>query len=107
MGKRRQAEPLPSILPQTLYGASVDAELDLHGFRAAPALQRVDSFLAEWAQRQPGVVLRIITGKGTRSMDGPVLLEAVGDLLRNRLGEGITDMIQDSGGGGWMVRLGA
>jgi hypothetical protein len=65
----------------------------------------VDGFLTEWAQRQPGAVLRIITGKGNRSMDGPVLLEAVGDLLRKQLGERITDMIRDSGGGGWLVRL--
>lgn len=65
----------------------------------------MDGFLTEWAQRQPGAVLRIITGKGNRSMDGPVLLEAVGDLLRGQLGQQVTDMIRDSGGGGWVVRL--
>ena len=106
MGKRRPATPLPSILPDTLYGASVDAQLDLHGIRTVPAIQRVEGFLAGWVDRKPGAVLRIITGKGTHSIDGPVLLEAVGDMLRQRIGGQITDMVRDSGGGGWVVRLG-
>ncbi len=106
MGKRRPATPLSSSLHQTLYGAPVDAELDLHGLGAAPALQRVDGFLTEWAHRKPGAVLRIITGKGNRSIDGPVLLDAVRDLLRSQPNTRIKDMIGDSGGGGWVVRLG-
>ena len=73
--------------------------------RAHQAERRVDSLLTSWSARQPGAVLRIITGKGNRSTDGPVLLGVVEELLRVELGDRVADLTLDSGGGGWLVRL--
>jgi len=106
MGKRRPAKPLPSTLIETLHGASVQAELDLHGLSVEEALHRVQTFLSAWEQRQPGAVLRIITGKGNRSSGAPVLPEAVRELLRDQMGGQVTDFVGDRGGGGWLVRVG-
>ncbi|MDH5590531.1 MAG: Smr/MutS family protein [Gemmatimonadota bacterium] len=106
MGKRRPTTPSPPDLPETLHGAVADAELDLHGMNVQQALRRVENLLETWARRQPGAVLRVVTGKGTRSADGPVLLGAVGDFLREETGGRVAEMIRAAGGGGWMVRVG-
>lgn len=103
MGKRRPTHVSPPKLPPTLVGARPDVTVDLHGLRARHALQRVENLLATWARRQPGAVLRIVTGKGTRSSDGPVLLGAVEELLRGD--SRVDDMSLDAGGGGWLVRV--
>lgn len=109
MGKRRPAKVAPPQLPETLLGAFPDHTVDLHGMTAAQAERRVDNLLATWAKRQPGAVLKIITGLGNRSQDGPVLLHAVEDYLRDELSLGrerrITDMARAAGGGGWVVRV--
>lgn len=105
MGKRRPTTPLPSGLPDTLHGAVVDAEVDLHGMRADEALRRVDGFLSTWDRQPAAATVRFITGKGNRSAGRPVLLNAVGDRLREELGGRIADMVLDAGGGGWLVRL--
>lgn len=106
MGKRRPANVDPPELPDSLHGAFPDATVDLHGLKAHTALQRVENLLATWTRRQPGAVLRIVTGKGNRSADGPVLLGAVEELLREELGGRVADMTLDAGGGGWLVRVG-
>ncbi len=106
MGKRRPATPLASKVRETLYGATVRAELDLHGLRAEQAIQRVELFVDTWSRREPDAVLRIITGKGNRSAGAPVLLEAVREWLRQESGDKVADMVRDAGGGGWLVRVG-
>ncbi len=105
MGRRRPTRPEPPELPDTLYGAFVEAELDLHGMRADAALRRVDGFLESWRRGRPGAVVRIVTGRGHHSEGEPVLLGVVGDLLRDELGGRLEDMVPDSGGGGWVVRV--
>jgi len=105
MGKRRTAKPLRSRLAETLHGAVADAEVDLHGMRRADALRRVDGFRDTWQRQPSATVLRLITGKGTHSEGDAVLLGAVGDRLREELGDRIADVTLDSGGGGWLVRL--
>lgn len=106
MGRRRPAAPLPSTPSDTLHGALVDEEVDLHGLREYQALHRVDGLLDRWCRSRPGAVIRIITGKGTRSASGPVLLGAVEEALRDELGGRVADLTLDAGGGGWMVRVG-
>ena len=105
MGKRRPTHVQPPKLPETLHGARPDATVDLHGMRAHQALRRVESLLTTWSARQPGAVLRIITGKGNRSGGAPVLLGTVEELLRDEMGNRVSDMVLDAGGGGWLVRV--
>lgn len=55
------------------YPATVDAELDLHGYTADEARAEVTDFLAE--SRALGYArVRIIVGKGTRSQGGVAVL---------------------------------
>lgn len=103
MGKRRPTYVPPPELPPSLVGAHPDFTVDLHGMRAHQAVQRVENLLDTWARRQPGAVLRIVTGKGNRSAEGPVLLGAVEEVLRGD--PRVRDMVLDAGGGGWLVRV--
>jgi DNA-nicking Smr family endonuclease len=56
------------------------AELDLHGLTRDEAVARTRAFLAH-AARQKWPVVVIVTGKGLRSAEGPVLRRAIEDLL--------------------------
>ncbi len=56
------------------------AELDLHGLTRDEAVARTRAFLAH-ATRQRWPVVVIVTGKGLRSAEGPVLRRAIEDLL--------------------------
>lgn len=62
------------------YTPRVDAELDLHGFTVREACDETRSFLDECFAHGYGRV-RIIVGKGNRSIEGPVLPDAVKALL--------------------------
>ena len=106
MGKRRPKPVEPPQLPETLHGALPDHTVDLHGLQVPQARMRVDNLLETWVRRQPGAVLRIVTGKGNRSARGPVLLGEVEEALRSELGGRVADMTLDAGGGGWLVRVG-
>lgn len=103
MGKRRPTHVPPPNLPPSLVGAHPDFAVDLHGLGAHQAVQRVENLLTTWTRRQPGAVLRIVTGKGNRSAQGPVLLRTVEELLRGD--SRVADMTLDAGGGGWLVRV--
>lgn len=109
MGKRRPARVDPPELPDTLVGAHPDHTVDLHGFTEAVAVQRVNDLLTTWIRKEPGAVLHIITGKGNRSAEGPVLIHAVEGFLRQEMAAGrgrrITDLTLGPGGGGWLVRV--
>ena len=105
MGKRRFTEPEPSGPINILHGAVADAELDLHEETADSARQKVEWFLERWGRDQPGGVVRIITGKGNRSAEGPVLLPMVRDLLNGAYADRIGDWITETSGGSVLVRL--
>jgi len=51
--------------------------VDLHGLRVEEARRTFDAFLQRVARTHSGQVVRVITGKGTHSADGPVLLPMV------------------------------
>jgi DNA-nicking Smr family endonuclease len=80
--------------------------VDLHGLRAYEVEALLDRLLTNWSRQQPGAILRIITGKGNRSQDGPVLLGVVREVLQDELGGRVQEMVLDSNGGGWVVRVG-
>jgi DNA-nicking Smr family endonuclease len=104
MGKRR----IPVVSggePRTLHGRTVAARLDLHGLTAAQAERRVDSFLQAASRAHRGQVVKIVTGKGSRS-DGP---EVMRDLVRGAIVERHADAIADwgveTGGGAYLVEM--
>lgn len=106
MGRRRPATPLASDLTGTLHGARPVSEVDLHGHTQDQAVRRARDFLHEWSQRAPGAVVRIITGRGNNSQDGPVLLDATRLLLQREQKAGLVqEWTRDAGGGGWLARL--
>lgn len=77
------ADTSPRRMKQLRQGKlGVDAELDLHGLERVAARQRTLHFL-ENAVYQGFQTVRIITGQGHRSVDGPVLRETIERLLRD------------------------
>jgi DNA-nicking Smr family endonuclease len=104
MGKRRVSRP-NAVTPRTLHMSVVMAELDLHGFTAEGAARRLEGFLDAQAVRTPGEVVRVITGKGTRSDGAPVLQQRVRELLTGPLRHRVDDWAVDMGGGAYLVRL--
>jgi len=104
MGKRR-IPTVTSGTPATLHGRLVAASLDLHGLRAADAERRVMSFLETKARTHAGEVVKIVTGRGSRS-DGP---EVMRDLVRSLITEDLRHLVADwgiaTGGGAYLVEL--
>ncbi|MBF0201816.1 MAG: Smr/MutS family protein, partial [Desulfamplus sp.] len=75
--------PPPSPLPlknRLKRYPSPEEELDLHGFTAAQAAARTESWVRQlW--RGGFFTLRIIVGRGIHSQFGPVLPDVVEDIL--------------------------
>ena len=105
MGKRRFTEPEPSGPSFGLHSAIVAGELDLHGESADSAEQKVKWFLDRWSRTNPGAVVRIITGKGTRSAGDAVLLPLVRDLLNGPGARFVDEWTNDTSGGAVLVRV--
>jgi len=104
MGKRRTSKPQPPRL-RTLHVSLVVDELDLHGFTAAEAERRLEGFLDVHAVRSPGSVVRVITGRGTRSAGPAVLMTVVRDALTGWLAHRVEDWAVDVGGGAYLVKI--
>ncbi len=81
------------------------AELDLHGCVRYEVERLVRGFLQDWARRQPGAVVHIITGKGKGSAGGAVLRPAVRTLLKSTLTPLVADWAPDHADGGYLVKL--
>ena len=104
VGKRRTSRPTSSS-PRTLHTAVVAAELDLHGHTMDAAERRLEGFLDTQAVRAPGEVVRIVTGKGTRSGGPPVLMETVREALNGWLAHRVSAWAVDIGGGAYLVEV--
>ena len=105
MGRRRTPPAGPSGSGGSLRAAVVEAELDLHGLTAADAALQLESFLKAWSHRRAGAVLRVITGRGNRSPEGPVLQPRVLALLRGPLAPLVAEYAAEPGGGAYRVRV--
>ncbi len=105
MGKRRVSQPEPSDPRSSLHGALVADERDLHQMTADEAEQQLRWFLERWCRQNPGAVVRVITGKGTRSSGAPVLKPLVRQLLDGPLAGLVEDYVVESGGGAYLIRL--
>ena len=104
MGKRRT--PIVSGgEPRTLHGRVVAATLDLHGLDARTAERRVASFLQAKARTHRGDVVKIVTGKGTRSGGREIMRQLVLDAVTDSSAHHVADWGIDTGGGAYLVEL--
>lgn len=105
MGKRRPRSPEPSGPVDTLHGAIVDDERDLHQLTAHEAEAQLEALLRGWNARRAGAVVRVITGRGNRSPGGAVLQPLVRRLLAGRLAPWVEDFVLERGAGAYLVRV--
>jgi DNA-nicking Smr family endonuclease len=104
MGKRRT--PIVSGgEPRTLHGRTVAASLDLHGLDARSAELRIRSFIQSKARTHRGEVVKIVTGRGTRSVGPEVMRGLVLDAVSNTWANVVEDWGVDTGGGAYLVLL--
>ncbi len=88
-----------------LLDAPVAAQLDLHRLTGQEVESVVRGFLEAQQRRGPGSVVRVITGKGRNSPDGPVLLPRVRTLLKGALARYVADWRLGDDGGSFVVKL--
>jgi DNA-nicking Smr family endonuclease len=105
VARRRKVPVVPPDPVRTLHGSIAVETLDLHGLRAEAAERRVRGFLEAWSRREPGAVVRIVTGKGARSEGAPVLRTLVLELLTGALAAQVEDWAGEVGGGAYLVRV--
>lgn len=96
---------MPGNTPRTLHTAVVAEEIDLHGLTVDQAERRAEGFLKGASVRLPGQVVRIITGKGTRSPGAPAIQPTIREGFATWLAEYVADWSVDVGGGAFLVRL--
>jgi DNA-nicking Smr family endonuclease len=101
---RRGPKPPRFDASDPLLDAPVVAQLDLHRLTGDEVERVVRNFLETQAARGRGVV-RIITGKGKNSPDGPVLLPRVRSLLKGALARYVADWRLGDDGGSFVVRV--
>ena len=73
MGKRRIPEIASTEHVRSLLAKPIEDKLDLHNRDAAGAESQLQMFLERLARMRPGIVVRVITGRGNRSEGAPVL----------------------------------
>jgi DNA-nicking Smr family endonuclease len=83
------------------YEQTAEAEIDLHGYTMVEAGSILDEVVAEAAYKH----IRIITGKGTNSHNGPVLPAFVKNYLTARNIRYNQSKIRDGGEGALEVFL--
>ena len=88
-----------------LLDAPVAAQLDLHRLTGDEVERVVRAFLESQQRRGAGSVVRIITGKGRNSPDGPVLLPKVRTLLKGPLARYVADWRLGDDGGSFVVKV--
>lgn len=103
--KKREDTADEAASPRTLHSAVVSDELDLHGHSADEAERRLEIFLDRVARTSPGEVVRVITGRGTRSAGPPVLQGVVRDALNGWLSGQVAEWAVDVGSGAYLVRV--
>lgn len=106
MGKRRPRDVTggePDYGDRLRFAVPV-ASIDLHGLRVEEARRKLDAFLQRVARTHRGQAVRVITGKGLNSPEGPRLRPMVLEELsysRDLVAEWETSM----DGGSVLIRL--
>lgn len=103
MARRRRRTPPPDARPPLPWD-ELCPTLDLHGETAESARRLTERWLRE--HRADGIrLVRVVTGRGRRSLGPPVLRGEVEDLLRALRGDVVAKFTSDSGGGAYRVEL--
>jgi len=102
MARRKRSSRRPPV-PSGTWG-EVHPTLDLHGYTADEAVRRAEAWLGE-RQREGVRTVRLVTGRGTRSLGPPVLRGEIGAMLDSLRGSLVSYFTLDSGGGAFRVEL--
>jgi DNA-nicking Smr family endonuclease len=105
MGRRRAPLKTADTPIDTLLGRPVEGSTDLHGLDARTAEVQLEAFLTRWSRSKPGGVVRVITGRGNRSQDGPVLKPRVRELLDGALARYVRRYTVEVGGGAYLIEV--
>ncbi len=107
MGKRRRipaVDGLPLDEGARLRHKVTEAELDLHGKTVLQARRATQAFLKTQVRLGRGRIVRVITGRGLNSPDGPKLRAAVERELAESPRE-VDDWEPSLDGGSYVARL--
>jgi hypothetical protein len=97
MSRRRRPRPTPDL-------GALHPTLDLHGETGDSARRKAEAWLRR--QREAGERhVRLITGRGNRSVGPPVLRAEIEHLLRDLRGELVAGSAWEGGGGAIRVEL--
>jgi DNA-nicking Smr family endonuclease len=102
--RRRPATPRFSSSDSLLDGEAA-ATIDLHGLGAEEARRTLLAWIPAVRRQHAGSVVHIVTGKGRGSAGGPVLKPLVRQMPQGPLSALVADSSEDTGGGGYRVRL--
>ena len=105
MGRKRRLAQVTGHEPPTLLGKTPARELDLHRVPSDQAERLVKNLLITAARSNPGQVVRIVTGKGNRSANGPVLMPLVRRMLETSMAPYVAEFTLDRDGGSYLVRV--
>lgn len=103
MPKRKPAVRFDILDP--LLDGRIEDTLDLHRHDAATATVMVRGFVAASKRKYPGKIVRIMTGKGRQSLNGPVLKPLVKRLLHTELQRFVAESTLDLDEAGYLIRL--
>jgi len=103
--KEADTEPPELTGIARLLSEMPEATLDLHGYTGPQARLRVRDFLTTHSRISAGGVVHVITGKGTGSQGGGVLLELTRETLADEAADLVDEYAGMLGGGGWVVRV--
>lgn len=105
MGKRRV--PTVTVSGPDVRGhlrfSRAEREIDLHGKLVREAVHLARSFLHRTHATTPGIVVRLITGRGMHSPTGPRVRPAIDSLLSSA--KEVAEYAQAVDGGSFLVRL--
>lgn len=88
-----------------IWEAPMAATLDLHHHTRDQARVSLENFVTRCSRAHSGKVVHIITGKGNRSIHGPVLPGLVRGMLENGLRPYVAEVQKDLDEAGFVVRM--